>query len=433
MLIAHYILKEGIKMRKRLEVRKKQFAENSSKLLEALAQNRGLSYIVDMGYEMIGNPFCIIDMSGKAIATISSGKTKDDPVWNQVITPPGYLTFDTFSFYTANKFYEKIASNKSAFFWVDDYSKYPRIVGKIKIGSKHIATLVVCEHEKPYKEGDIELISLLCDVFSIELQKNEFTHYSRGLVYESFFEDLLKGKVKDNRVIQERMKILNLKFEKNLFVLTIDINDFTVTNSPTSFSYVQRDLEKIIKNGKTVMYYDSIVMIVSCDNQKSFFKTDLQVLKKFLKKNNMCAGLSCCFSNIEEIREYYLQSIEALKLGTNMNKEAVFFTYEEYAVFHMADICSNVIDLKKVCHPSLLLLIEYDRQNNTEYTQNLYAYIINLKNIVKSSEYLHIHRNSLAYRIQKIENIMNIDLSDNNVLFYLHLSFKLLEFMKETF
>ncbi|MBV7275589.1 helix-turn-helix domain-containing protein [Clostridium sp. PL3] len=411
---------------------KEELAENSFKLLEALAQNKGLSYIIEIGYKMLGNPFCIIDMSGKAVATISSGKIKDDPVWNQVVTP-GYICFDTFSFYITNKFYARIDNNEAPFFWVDNYSKYPRLIGKIKAQGKHIATLIICEHERPYEVGDVKLTSILCNAFSVELQKNEFINYSQGLMYEAFIEDLLEGKIKDNRIIQERIKILNLKFKRNLFVLTINVDDFVTRRSLISLNVLRGELAKIIPSVKTITHSDKIVMLLSCDNRKLFFKNDLEALKKFFKRYKMFAGLSSCFSNMGEIEEYYLQSLEALKLGMDMDKQAILFNYEDYAVFHMADICSDVIDLKKVCHPPLLELIEYDRQNNTDYTQSLYAYIINSKNLVKSSEYLHIHRNSLVYRIEKIEKIINVNLNDNDVLFNLHFSFKLLEFMKITF
>ncbi|MHB8074690.1 PucR family transcriptional regulator [Desulfosporosinus fructosivorans] len=397
------------------------------RLLELLAQESGLEQIVEMGYEMLGNPFSINDMSNKCIAITSPAQLNDDPVWNEVVTS-GYTSFTSWSFYVSNKLVELVDKNESPFFWTDTYSKYPRIMGSIKISNKQIACIAVCAHERPFQESDLELTSLLCKALSIELQKNEFIHYSRGLLHEGFTEDLLEGKVTDEKVVSERLRILNLKFKRNLFVLTIDISNFS--SSQTSLTFMRNEFEKKINNSKAVVYAEKIVMIISCDNEKHFLKNEITSLKEFLKSNNMYAGISRCFYSLVEVQHHYFQSLNALKLGMHINKEAVLFSYEDYAIYHFTDQCSSGGDLKENCHPALLRLIEYDRQNNTNYTRSLYTYILSSKNVTESASTLNIHRNTMFYRIGKIEDVMNVDLNNSNILLLLHLSFKILEFLK---
>ncbi|MCR4435994.1 MAG: helix-turn-helix domain-containing protein [Clostridiales bacterium] len=406
-------------------IKEHEVAHNSLILLEALAHESGLQRIVELGYQMLGNPFCIIDRSLKAIAVTTYAKKEDDPVWNEIVTT-GYSSINTVSFYSLNKLNEMIATHELPFFWVDDYSKYPRIMGKVNIGGKQAAGVIVCAHERPYKEGDLELVSLLCNAIAVEMQKNKFIHYSRGLIYEDFIEDLLEGRIKESKVVEERIKILGLSFNKKLYVLSVDISGFDSTKGV--IFHMRNELEKMLCGSKAVVYNDHIVMIASCDKEKTFFERDLKDFAEFLKDHRMVAGISRCFYNLGELREYYLQSVEALKLGALMDKEKHVFRYEDYAVYHIADLCSSLGDLKKYCHPSLLALMEHDRQNNTNYTQSLYTYIVNSKNLAESANALHIHRNTMIYRIEKIEEIMNVDLNDSNTLLHLHLSFKMLEF-----
>lgn len=401
--------------------------QNSLKLLEALAQESGLEKIIEIGYEMLGNPFTITDMSNKRIAVTNHAELNDDPVWNEIVEY-GYTSFTSWSFYLTNSLVEMIDKNESPFFWTDTYSKYPRIMGSIKMGSKHIATIGVCAHEKPFRDSDLELASLLCKAVSIELQKNEFVHYSQGLIHENFIEDLLERKVTGEKVISERAKTLHLKFMKNLFVMVIDMGTFG--NEKTTLTYMRNELEKMISNGKAVVHAKNIVIIMSCDNEKLFMKTDVENIKQFLKTNNMYAGISRSFNSLVKVPDHYLQSVEALKLGLHINKEAILFEYEDYAIYHLTDICSSHGNLKENCHPSLLKLIEYDKQNNTNYTHSLYTYIISSKNLTDSANTLNIHRNTMSYRIEKIEGIMNVNLNDSNILLNLHLSFKILEFLK---
>lgn len=404
-----------------------QLHRNSYELLHALTHVDGLRHITEIGRNILGNPFVISDISMTPIAVSSNILKDDDPLWN-VIASSGYVSFEMLSYYEIDKFNLAVKRNKYPFFHKHKNLKYPRIVGKAEVGSKQIATIVVCEHERPFKENDLELVSLLCNAVSIEMQKNKFIHHSRGLLHENFIEDLLGKKIKDSEVIEERKKILGLDFKKNLFVLVIDINDFDRTKF--SIIYLKNEFEKMLSNSKAIVHDEKIVLVISANNENSFFKSELDALKSFLKGNSMYAGLSRCYHNLQETEEHYSQALEAIKLGKLINKNIYLFKYEDYVIYHIVDKCSKDRDLKKYCHPSLLTLMEYDKQNSTSYVHYLYTYIVNLNNHSEAANFLHIHRNTMIYRMNKIEEIMNVDLNDINILLHLHMSFKLLEYMK---
>ncbi|MCR4435772.1 MAG: helix-turn-helix domain-containing protein [Clostridiales bacterium] len=142
----------------------------------------------------------------------------------------------------------------------------------------------------------------------------------------------------------------------------------------------------------------------------------------------MKSGVSRCFYSLEDLREHYIQSVYALKLGKLLHDERNVFLYEDYAIFHVVEACSAAGDLKKYCHPSLLKLIEYDKQNNTSFVQTLAKYVYNSKNVAETANDLHIHRNTILYRIEKISEIMNVDLTNSNIILQLHFSFKIIEY-----
>ncbi|ODA42569.1 helix-turn-helix domain-containing protein [Desulfosporosinus sp. BG] len=400
-------------------------AQNSLQLLEALAGESGLQHIVELGYAMFGNPVLLIDTSLKTIA-FSNTEVKDDPVWNEYVTS-GYASLSSVNYYTSNKLTLLVNQSEVPFFWTDPYSKYPRIMSKVVIGGKQIALLSIIAHEKPFQNTDLELAILLSKAIAIELQKNKFIHYSRGVMHENFIEELLTGKTKDGKIIQERIKVLNIRFSKNLYTLALDISRFD--NSKTSLAYLRNELENQIPKSKAVIYEDKIVLIISYDDHDQFYKSEINKLKMFLKTYHIYAGMSRCFHNLEEVQEHYFQSLDALRLGMLLNEEDYFHPYEEYAIYHFAE-SSGVENLRKNCHPSLWKLIEYDGENNTDYTRSLYTFIIHSKNITESAKASNIHRNTMFYRLEKIESIMNIDINNSNTFLHLHLSFKILELLK---
>lgn len=73
-------------------------------------------------------------------------------------------------------------------------------------------------------------------------------------------------------------------------------------------------------------------------------------------------------------------------------------------------------------HPAIEKLHRYDRENQSELLFTLKLYLDNNKNLQKTLEALSIHRSTLKYRLQRIEDIIGMSLGDTEEEDYLRLS-----------
>ena len=55
-------------------------------------------------------------------------------------------------------------------------------------------------------------------------------------------------------------------------------------------------------------------------------------------------------------------------------------------------------------------LIAYEKTNQIDLMETLDAYLNENANIIETSDKLFIHRNTLKYRLKKIENLLNVNL-----------------------
>ncbi|MEL7656668.1 MAG: helix-turn-helix domain-containing protein, partial [Bacillota bacterium] len=396
------------------------------KLFDSLSQGKGLQNIVDIGYEMLGNPLHVIDLSWKHIAS-SKDPVIDDIVWQEFITT-GYQSVTSVSHYLNSNFTYKLLNSPEPYFWKDNYAKYGRLMSRITIGNKPIAVAGALDQKRPFRESDRKLMTIICDALSAEMQKNKFIHFTKGFLYEEFIKDLLDKKIVDSNFIEERKEYLHLNLKQNIYVLTVDISEFDSEHN--SLSFIQGVLERIIVDSKSIIYNDNIVMVASFNSQKDFIECYQEKIDEYLHSVKIRIGISRAFNNLENMREYYLQSLEALNLSQHMNRNQIFITYDDYAIYHMIEVCAQNDDIKKFCIPSLLKLIEYDHKYNTPFTKSLYTYVLCSESITESAHVLKIHRNTMIYRIDKIIEIMGADISDYETLLHIQLSFKLLEYDK---
>lgn len=60
------------------------------------------------------------------------------------------------------------------------------------------------------------------------------------------------------------------------------------------------------------------------------------------------------------------------------------------------------------------LLLE-DEKNNTELYHTLKVYLLCENNITAAAKTLHIHRNTLVYRLKQIKECMDVDVNDHEI------------------
>ncbi|SHI18154.1 PucR C-terminal helix-turn-helix domain-containing protein [Sporobacter termitidis DSM 10068] len=404
------------------------YGQFASQLLGALAGDRGLQSIVEIGFKMLQNPLIVTDKSWKALAMASEVDVPDDKDWN-ALRENGLLTPDAVAAGVRENLADRIDRSDAAFRYQTAGMAYPRIFKRLTVGEKTAATVSVLEYLKPFSEEDVPLLNLLCDAVSAELQKSRFRQYSRGMLYEDFIWNLLEGRLTDPRAIEERVRLLNLGLKKNIYIFVFDVREYDVRQF--SVSYMRDTLEQMISGGRAIVYNNYIVITASFSRARDIFKTELLNLGVFLKKYNIRCGISRRCTQPSELRFYYEQALDAMRVGTHMDGDRYIYPYGEYAIYHISEACAGAGGVKKYGHPALEALMAHDREYQTHFTASLYAYLRSFKNITNAAGALHLHRNTMVYHLKRIEEIMDLSLDNYDAVQQIELTFRLLEYDKK--
>lgn len=83
-----------------------------------------------------------------------------------------------------------------------------------------------------------------------------------------------------------------------------------------------------------------------------------------------------------------------------------------------------------MCHPLLDRLRLYDNENSSEYYLTLKQYCEHNYRMAKTAQALHIHRNTLIYRLDRVQEVFAIDFNDDRLLADINLSFRIQEQLK---
>lgn len=90
------------------------------------------------------------------------------------------------------------------------------------------------------------------------------------------------------------------------------------------------------------------------------------------------------------------------------------FNFQEYYSDHVINSLDEVTSLKSLCDPRLLQLALTGGENERKALHSLRLYLFNGRNISTTAALLKIHRNTLMYRLQNIEQLLELRLKDLN-------------------
>ena len=95
---------------------------------------------------------------------------------------------------------------------------------------------------------------------------------------------------------------------------------------------------------------------------------------------------------------------------------------KDFSLYYLLDYLHTSSHLQQICSPAIQSLKTYDVLHDTAYIHTLYMYLTNECNVVKTATALHIHRNTLMYRMNKIHELIDFDEASALQRLQLHLS-----------
>ena len=124
------------------------------------------------------------------------------------------------------------------------------------------------------------------------------------------------------------------------------------------------------------------------------------------------------------LRTGYHEAEQALSIGRHLFGPGQVTCFADLGVYRLLFALRDDPELADFCRETLSALAEYDARNGTELVRTLDAFFAHRANLQATAEALFLHRNSLAYRLKRIEEVSGLNLDDFEDRFRLQLALK---------
>ena len=371
-------------------------------LIKAINSTKGLDFFLDSTTEVFRTGIAVSDLSHKAIYYAAYQQHEEKLQLKQGYLDPGEMQVINWQMQEhiedRSPYFVQSSQDQDILFNI--YSKSGR--------------LMACLVSLSGGEGrGVQSRLQLMDVFG-QLINLWFLVHEDGLSEQSLFRDILEMKETDPEIIALRLQGIGWGSQPDMQLLILR----PCAGISMGIPYIQRVLESTFAGVQSLYYLEEYLVIVNYQltEQEAFF----QELIALMKRQSVYCGCSHRFSDLNNLMQNYLQASCAADYGIH---EAGGVNHcEDYAVEYMKAKLRDAVDTK-IVSPSLEKLRKYDIENGTEYYHTLYVYLLCERNQTLAAQKLYIHRNSLIYRIGRIEEIIHRDLNEERERLYLLLSF----------
>ncbi|MEW9668128.1 PucR family transcriptional regulator [Ammoniphilus sp. 3BR4] len=272
----------------------------------------------------------------------------------------------------------------------------------------------------------------------------QVVHIAAKIIIDKSSDRKSKNNTKDHLLL----KILQGKYT-NERLLKMEA-DLAGLNFPSLFSVVifycptevgPDRLRNIIKlyciyAGKTTYWIEKDQQLIVLVGSPSFIegssaKLAIELVENVLKKldsslgKQVHVGIGKEYDQLTKAKNSFAEALQVINLSKSLHKNTLSIpvVYSKLGVFRLLSVINEKNKEDGYLNSDIERLRKHDEENNAELLHTLHIYLVNHCKIKETAAALHIHPNTLNYRIKKISELTSISFEDidQRVMLYIDL------------
>lgn len=400
-----------------------EYVELGNRLKEMTLKNAGLDEYITVFSEIMGNPVYIVDSTYKVLAIDESPIYSEmSAIWRH-LTTYRYLSYDIIAKLRETEELSVLDNTPITAIVNSDVFPNAFINCPLLKNGQVAGHLFVVGYNKQITPGKIALADELKQIIEKIIQNNISFLSTRNKGYENFLIHSLTDGTTEPALIHKQLSTLGWDETGNYTVAICQPAEDNILY----YENICRLLEKTY-DGKPLIYNKQVICVFYLTKVQEYRKI-ADILENFSMKEKLSIAMSDLFSGFENLPWYYKQAQYTL-LYYCMNEPDFFSTYADRCMEYFLSSCPSRKDLEMFCDPSLKMLDTYDKKHGTEYLHTLKTFLLNERNIAITAKSLHIHRNTLLYRIERLNNMLLSDLDQEQNRLRIQISLYIIENQK---
>lgn len=373
--------------------------------------------VIDRSSIHLGLPMFYLDESYRVLAMTKSLAFQGDTEWVHM-AEKGYLSPQSARRMKESGDLDWLAPTRSPVVYRSDIYPFPSIVCNVWQESSFVSRLnVLCVNR-----DTSPLLLRACEIITAHLSRilSRSGRLATDGPLQSMLIDLLHGVRLSEELIRDRLKSAPHLAENLMQLFFVDVE---ARDDRQLAPYYASLLKRLYPEEAflPLVFEEQLVLLAYAPDEMGFDSLIVK-LAHFFHTHHLHCGVSNHFRQLSALRGYCDQAVAALKGDSGGEMRFYRDIMLEHMLSHIpADQTRFLIS------PDIARLEDANAQYSFSLVDTLRTYLECNCNLIRTSERLFLHKNTLLYRLNHIRSIIGCDLNDADERLLLMLSFKLLE------
>lgn len=299
----------------------------------------------------------------------------------------------------------------------------PRIFAEVYDETTIIGHIAIFLKDKLFETWHLEATSILTSILRIKIN---LTNQIPSIPSDSLHRLLDRNSSKE--VKKTAMNYLSQKLKAPAILLVASLDQMKSQQAFASIA-INYCLQKYSCSLPIIYENDLVILLYEDKGNTNLSVIASEISKYLLQYKILCGGVNSVI-DLNLLPDYYLQAklTAAYRYKEELeqnNSDTPLYYYNDIAPFPFFLYLSQQEEAHCFIHPVLHKIKQYDYENDSDLYSTLEGYCKNLFQKNETATDLHIHRNTLNYRLARLEELFELNLKDYKTALSLTISFEM--------
>lgn len=380
----------------------RDYAEWDTELLRCALKPESLSRFLEISAKMLLNPIAVLDHNFRILGRSEfTAPLPEGTIWDVMMGERLRMT----EFYSAReRKHIAEATQKSPtrdlLFHPARDEAHQYYTAILTIDDALAGTIGIADVYVPLSSGQCAVARIVRDRLEDYLRRNQ-----RQLLLEEvsggFWYEVLTGKSVDESELNGRLSRRAWNRQDSYIMAAF---------LPRLEYYAQMELmaalnQLLVEYPRAIFAVEGQAILMLC-RRDDYDLLDDEKNNRQLKDSELCAGISYVMPEVTHCAAGFRQCLFAAKIA---RKEGTTTRhYQDVQAAHILETLDDAEPHNTFCDPRVLALKNSPRESDRQLLLCLKAYLLNGRNIADTARALFLHRNTLIYRIERLEKVLEI-------------------------
>jgi purine catabolism regulator len=311
--------------------------------------------------------------------------------------------------------------------WIDAQGQAPpRWAAVIGVNNRGAGVITIAAAAEELTELDGLLVARAATVCAMEMVKDRAVVEAEAKLQGDFVRDVLRGSYANEDTIRSRAAHLEWDLEARHGVAALDMAASDGASAALRSAISRRGVRPFVaawERGAAFIY--PLPLETGPDAWRGLVEQIRSEVASQTGLKNVSAGVGRPHSGLKGLQRSYVEADQALRAGQRLFGSGQTAAFADLGAYRLLAQLQGTAELQAFQQETLGELIDYDEKSGSQLLPTLDAFFAANGNLSRTAELLFVHRNTLMYRLKRIEDLTGVSLDDPETRFDLQLALKM--------